>query len=552
MKKLFLGIALVFLGFFLIYPLVWLLPQSFIANGRFTLKVFTSVLSSSLVHRCLVNSFVLAGATLVGTSVIGISLAIVLTRYRLPGAMFYRVVFILPMIVSPFVGAIGMQQILARFGSLNLLLLRLKLISGAIPWMGSGLLGIAILQTLHLYPIMYLNISAALSNFDRASEEAAASLGACSWETFWTITFPLLRPAYFAACAIIFIWSLTDLGTPLVFEFKYLLPVQIFNAVSDINVNPAGYSLVVIILLISAILFWLTRRMVERSPYTTGRTPINNQLTSFSRKATVAVSLGLIFLAGVSLLPHLSIILNSFSERWFFSVLPSRYSTRFYTAVFRHPLTKTGLVNSLVYSGLATLVDISLGLIIGYLLARWKFRGRLLLDTLAMIPLAIPGIALAFAYCTAFSGTFLDPRNNPAILLVAIYSVRRLPFLVRTIFASFQQLNENTEEVSASLGAKPATTFRRIVLPQIAPGVMAGGIMVFAFSMMEVSSGLVLAFRQRHFPISKVIYTLAGRLTDGPNLASALAVLGTLLLAACLMVATRLARRHFREFFSTV
>ncbi|HPP12943.1 MAG TPA: iron ABC transporter permease, partial [bacterium] len=534
MKKGLLSFSLLFLGFFLVYPLLWLLPQSFLSGGRFTLRILSSLLSNSLILQSLLNSFLLAAGTIVGTSLIGIPLAILLTRYQFSGRRFFQVLFVLPMLVSPFVGAIGMQQILARFGSLNLLLLRLKLIPAPVPWLGSGLLGIAILQTLHLYPIMYLNISAALANFDRSAEEAAASLGASSWQNFRTITFPLLRPGYFAACSIIFVWSLTDMGTPLVFEYPQLLPVQIFNAITDINVNPAGYSLVLVVLILSALFFIFTRQVVERTPYTTGRTPVSEQGHILSRRAQKLLIAGLSLLAVISLLPHLSIILNSFSQRWFFSILPSKYSWRSYQAVFHHRLTRTGIVNSLFYSSLATVTDILLGLAIGYLLARWSFRGRFLLDALAMAPLAIPGIALAFAYCTAFSGTPLDPRKNPVFLLIAIYSVRRLPYLVRSTYANFQQLNENMEEASASLGANPGTTFRRILLPLIVPGLLAGGIMVFAFSMLEVSSSLVLAFREKFFPISKVIYILAGRLTDGPNVASALGVLGLLLLLVCL------------------
>jgi len=551
MKNLLIFVSYLFLALFLVYPLLWLLPQGLLVNGRFSLSIFSSVLCNSLVLRSLFNSLLLAVFTLAGTTLVGIPLALLLTRYSFPGANFYRLVFILPVIISPFVGAIGMQQFLARFGSLNLLLLRLRIMHTPIPWLGSGLLGIAILQILHLYPIMYLNISAAMANFDRSCEEASASLGASPWQTFRHISFPLLRPGYFAASAIIFIWSLTDLGTPLVFEYTQLLPVQIFNALKDVNINPAGYSLVLIVLLLSSVLFLLTKKTVERSIYTTGRTPFPLTKEVLSGTKRLAVCFVLFFLAAVSLLPHLSVILSSFAQRWFFSILPSDYSFRHYLKVLNHPLTRTGIINSLFFSILATGVDIIFGLTIGFLLIRHQFRSKSLLDTLAMTPLAIPGIALGFSYCTAFSRTWVDPRKNPVVLLVAAYAVRRLPYLVRSACASFQQLNEQLEEASASLGAKPRTTFRQIVLPLITPGLISGGIMVFAFSMLEVSSSLVLAFQEKFFPLAKVIYSLAGRLTDGPGIASALGVLGMILLALCLFLTSRFGGRQIRDFFRT-
>ncbi len=538
-----------FLLYFLAYPLLHILSQSFVIDGHFTLNIFKNALGNYVVRRSIVNSFSLATLVVLSTTAIGFPLAFLFARYSFPGKNIFRPLLFLPLIVSPFVGAIGMMQILSRFGSLNLLLLNMGIIKHPVPWLGSGFPGIFVLLTLHLYPIMFLNISSSLNNFDISSEEASYNLGAGFLQTMRKITFPLLLPGYFAAASIIFIWALTDLGTPLVFEYRNLISVQIFNNIKDINTNPQGYALVLLVVLITLILFVLTKKLIEKRDYTTGRTVINAVEKPLKGKKLFIFYFSLAVLLLLSLLPHISIILSSISQKWFFTILPSEYTGGFYKTVFAHHLTKTGIFNSLFLSSASTLIDIIFGFTIGVILARTKLKGRNILDLLSMLPLAIPGIVMAFGYFSLFSNTILDPRNNPVILLVISYSIRRIPYLVRSTYSSFQQLSESVEEASFSLGADTATTFKRITFPLVSPGLFAGAVLAFSFSVMEVSSSLILAVRERHYPIAKVIYTLAGRVTDGPYVACALGVMGMVLVGLSYYVSSRLVSKKIGEFF---
>jgi len=549
MKKILYIFCFAFLLYFFVYPLSHVLSQSFLVNGKISLEIFRNALGNYVVRRSIINSFLLGILVVISTTVTGVPLAFLFARYRFPFKNILRSLFFLPLIASPFVGAIGMMQILSRFGSINLFLMKIGLIHHPISWIGSGFLGIFILETLHLYPIMFLNISSALNNFDISTEEASYNLGGSFARTFRKITFPLLMPGYFAAASIIFIWALTDLGTPIVFEFRELISVQIFNSIKDINTNPQGYSLVFLVILITLLLFILAKRLIEKRPYVSGRTAVNvieKELRGKSLGFAYAAT-GLLLL--LSLLPHLSIILSSVSKKWFFTVFPSGYTWEFYQTVFGHRLTRTGIFNSILLSSASTLIDVVLGFTIGFFLARTKMKGRQLLDLLVMLPLAIPGIVVAFGYFSLFSNTPLDPRNNPIILLVISYSIRRLPYLVRSTYSSFQQLSESLEEASYSVGATLMTTFRRITFPLVSPGLFAGGVLAFSFSVMEVSSSLILAVRERHYPIAKVIYTLAGRITDGPYVACALGVLGMFLVGASYYISSRLVSRKIGEFF---
>lgn len=220
---------------------------------------------------------------------------------------------------------------------------------------------------------------------------------------------------------------------------------------------------------------------------------------------TLTIYGGILGLTLVALLPHIGVVLTSVADRWFLSVLPKAVTGKYYVMVFEHRLTMTSIRNSLFLSSLSTVLDVAVGITVAYLLARTLIPGKNILDTLTMLPLAVPGIVVAFGYVACFSGTFLDARVNPMPLLVIGYSVRRLPYMVRSAYAGFQQTHVVLEEAAQNVGASPATTLRRITLPLIFANLIAGGILCFSFAMLEVSDSLILAAEERFYPITKAI-----------------------------------------------
>jgi iron(III) transport system permease protein len=454
-------------------------------------------------------------------------------------------------VLPPFVGAIGMRQLLARFGSVNLLLLELGVINEPIDWLGGGSFwGVVILEVLHLYPIMYLNLAAALANVDPSLEEAARNMGANSFKLFRTVTFPLMLPGYFAGAIIVFIWAFTDLGTPLIFEYREVVAVQIFSMVTDLHQNPMGYAFVVVVLALTLFFFYLSKRILGGGRYEMlGRGHVTSAARPASASITIMAYAVVLGISALALIPHLGVWLTSVTGRWFLSVLPSEYTMKFYKDVFSHDLALLSIKNSLLLSSLSTIIDVVLGITIAYLLARKRVPGRNVLDALAMLPLALPGLVLAFGYVAAFSATPLDARVNPVPLLVIAYAVRRLPYMVRAAYAGFQQTSVALEEAAINLGASPMKTFYQITMPLIFANLIAGAVLSFSFAMLEVSDSLILASKEQYYPITKAIYALLGRIADGPYIASAMGMLGLLLLAGSLFIAGRFFGRRMGELF---
>ena len=541
---------LLFFGAFMLYPLAYVLSNAFYVDGRFTLSFFWLMVQDPAQWQIVLNSVNLGLAVTAATTLLSVPMALALVRYDLKGKGLLNGLILVPMVLPPFVGAVGMRQMFARFGSINLLLMDLGLTDGPIDWFGGGgMLGVVVMEVLHLYPIMYLNVAAALANVDPSLEEAARNVGASGFRLFRRVVFPLMLPGYFAGASIVFIWAFTDLGTPLIFEYRQVVPVQIFNMLSDIHENPMGYALVVLMIAMTVAFFYLTKSVVGGRRY---EMMVRGHVASAVKKAspplTALIYTGMLGLTLIALIPHISVVLTSFADRWFMTVLPDAFTGKYYGMVFAHPLTTTGIRNSLFLSTLSTIADIVVGIAVAYLLARTRMPGKNVLDTLTMLPLAVPGIIVAFGYVAGFSGTFLDARVNPFPLLVFGYAVRRLPYMVRSAYAGFQQTSVTLEEAAQNVGASPAKTLRRITLPLVFANLVAGGILCFSFAMLEVSDSLILAMEERYYPITKAIYMLLGR-PDGPYIASALGVLGMALLATSLFLAGKFLGKRMGELF---
>lgn len=552
----FLGGLGIFFAIFLFYPVSFMLKEAFRSEGQFTLRYFGLLLSSPLQRESLGNSFLLAALTTLLTTLLSLPLAHWMTRYDFRGKTLLGGLLLVPMIMPPFVGAIGLHQMLARFGSVNLLLMKCGLVSTAHPidWLGQGgFWGIVGLQVFNLYPIMFLNVSAAMANVDPALREAAQNLGAGGWRLFRTITLPLILPGYFAGAVIVFIWAFTDLGTPLIFGFSRVVPVQIFDSIADLNTNPMGYALVVFVLVLTMVLFLVSKKLFASQRYEMmSRGHTSGASVQATPRQTLGLWLVLSSVIGLALLPHAAVIVQSLAERWFFTVLPGDWTLGHFEELAGHNLTVSSIRNSLFYSSLSALLDLVLGVTIAWLLTRKRIPMASLLDALAMLPLALPGLVIAFGYVAGFDFniSWLNPRQNPVLLLVVSYSVRRLPYIVRSAYAGFQQASIALEEASANLGASPFRTLRKITLPLVMANLIAGTVLTFSFAMLEVSDGLILAMREQYFPITKMIWQLMGRIDpNAAGIACALGVVGMVILTLSLVIAAKVMGRKMGQLF---
>jgi len=545
---------------FLLLPVLKTISSGFFSDGVLSSYWFGRVFTNPILMSELGNTLLLAVITTLLSLALSLPLAVIRTKYSFPGLGILSVMVLVPLILPPFVGAIAMKRFLGQFGVLNLLLEKIGLMdfSQALPpdWLGSGFVGVVLLQSLHLFPILYLNISAALANVDPAYHQAARNLGASSLKAFFKVTLPLIRPGLFAGGTIVFIWSFTDIGTPSIIGYDHLTPVTIFKELANAEVNPRTFSLVFILLSASVTLYLMGKFLFGRG--ITGESTKATTATETRRLGLLTSCLAWLLFGGVifvAILPHVGVLLLGIADHWVNSILPERYTFKHLIFVISSPDTMGSIINSLKYASVSTAADIVLGSMAAWLIIRTRIYGRSLLDGLCMLPLAVPGLILAAGYVAMTApGTALEaigPTRNPFLILVIAYAIRRLPFVVRGVSAGLQQVPESMEEAARNLGASTLKTVFRITVPLIAANIIAAGVLTFAFQMLEVSDSLILAQTTDFYPITKQIYRLATS-TGSPEAtsqAAAMGIYGILLLGATMGIASLLLGKRLGMIF---
>lgn len=545
--------AILFFAIFFIFP-VWQILRGGVIDksGNFTLFYLAEVFRNPLYRAGLLNSLGIAGATTILSLLLALPLAWISDRFDFTAKGLLGGLLLMPMILAPFVGALGMQCIFGRYGALNALLVRFGLIAaGQEPdWFAGGAAAVVLLEALHLYPILYLNLTAAFANIDPALFEAAADYGCTGFRRFRKIVLPLIMPGIFAGSTLVFIWSFTELGTPLMFNFERVTAVQIYLGMNDMGSNPMPYALVTVMMIAAAGGYLLAKCRFGSCAYAmTAKATRATSATRLTGWRNAAAMLPFLLVGGIGLLPHLGVLGLATARSWYHTILPASFTTSHIENALGHNLTVPSIINSMRYSSLALAAALIIGLFIAWAIVRGRGPGRWLLDCAAMLPLAVPGLVMAFGYLAMTRKgsplACLDPIENPTILLVISYAIRRLPYVVRAAVAGLEQTSVSFEEAAASLGATPLTTFRRITMPLIAANLIAGAILTFSFSMLEVSDSLILAQKAMYFPITKAIYELSMLLGQGPGIAAALGLwtmvfLGVSFLIAALMLGRKL------------
>ncbi len=545
-----------FFAVFFLYPTTQTLGGAFFdVDGHFTFAYIREVFRNPIYIEGLRNAFLLAVTSTAAAFALSMPLAWLGDRFEFVGKKLLTALLLAPMVLPPFVGAIGIKKIFGQEGSFNALLHDVGVLGPhqAVDWLGQHRFwGVVALNALHLYPILYLNVAAALANIDPAMEEAAENLGCTGFKKFFKITLPLITPGVFAGGTIVFIWAFTELGVPLIFDYNRVTPVQIYYGIKDIGSSPFPYALVAVMLVSTVLLYAVSRLTVGRRA---GDLTMMAKATSrggprtLTRWASIACAAAFVVVIFLALLPHIGVILVAFSRDWYGTILPQSWTLGNFQAALGHSLTVPSIGNSLRYAAVSTVFDAVLGVGIAYVVVRTTLPLRHLLDALAMLPLAVPGLVLAFGYLAMTQEgkffAFLNPVKNPVPLLIIAYSVRRLPYMVRSAAAGYQQTSVTLEEAAQNLGCPPWRSLWRVTLPLIAANLLAGGLLTFSFAMLEVSDSLLLAQKQEYYPITKAIYELFALLGSGRAVASALGVwamafLGVTILAASLLLGKKM------------
>ncbi len=534
-----------FLLAFLVVPVVNVIYVAFQDpnTGALTLINFVDFFRNSLFQESAVNSIYVALMAVVLASVFALPLSYFTTRFHFGGAILIQTLGVLPLIMPPFVGAVAMLLLLGENGSVNLLLD--EWFGFTIPFM-EGLNGVILVESIHYFPFILMNLSASLNSIDRSMEESAQNLGASGVRLFRRIVFPLAMPGYVAGASLVFLKVFDDIGTPLLLNINNMLAPQAYLRIASIGISdPMGYVISVILVIFSLLALWISFLALRGKDYATvqkgGGGLMKRDLRPWEKAGCYAV---VVFILLLVLSPHFGLAILSLGTVWSFSVMPDAYTFSHYMRVVSE--SSEFITNTLLYAGLAAGIDVLFGTAIAYIVLRTNLIGRKWLDYAAMGAVAIPGVVLGIGYLRtfyAFNVPIIDkPLASWWVIIVVALAIRRLPYALRACVAALQQLSVMLEEAAENLGATKGRTIYRVVVPLMSGGIVAGFVTSFATAAVELSTTIMLVSQESDAPLAFGIYefmqSAAGR---GPG--AALGIIAVLIVGIATYVSHRIIQR---------
>ena len=520
---------------FIVYPFYTILTKSVFSNKAegVTLYNFVRFFTKPYYYQTLIRSLVVCGVTVLTTTLIGVPIAYVMTRYNVAGKQLLHILIIMSLMSPPFIGAYSWIILMGRNGLVAKLF---RLFGAAAPTI-YGRNGIIFVFTLHLFPYIYLYTSGAMNSIDSSLEEAAENLGMNKLKRIWTITLPVILPSILAGCVMVFMTCLADFGTPMLLGEGYtVLPVLVYNEyMSESAVNPyMASALSVVIVACSLLVLAFQKMVIEKRNYQMSslRPPHETELHGWKR---FAVSLPIYIVVFLAFLPQIVVVCQSFVERSFSGVVKG-INLNNYRAI----LSRLGsnIRNTYVFSLVAIVFIIVLGILVSYILVRKKGKVASIIDTLIMFPYVIPGSVLGIGLIVAFNRKPLILVGTSAIMIIS-YVVRKLPYTVRSGSAFLYQMDPSVEEASINLGVSPMKTFFTVTARMMLPGIMSGAVLSWITCINELSSSIML-YSGKTSTIAVAIYQEVTRMSDGT--AGALATILTVTTIISLLIVFRLTK----------
>ncbi|HEY5542443.1 MAG TPA: iron ABC transporter permease [Candidatus Binatia bacterium] len=515
-------------------------------GATYTIQNYIKAYFDKEFYLLFLNSIYYALGTCGLTFLIGTFLAWVSERTNTPLKKLFVVMSLIPFIIPGILSTISWILLLSpKIGLINIVVKELLGLESA-PFNIYSMWGMIWAESIHLYPLVFLLMSAAFRNMDTSLEEAALTAGSSTVQTFCRVTLPLMRPAMFSVLLINFIRGIEAFEVPAligvpakisVFTTKIFLAIHQFP--SDFGLAGAYAVTLLAISTVGVLIYGRITRREERYATVTGKgyRPRVIDLGGW-KYVTLGVSFLIFFLAVI--MPVFVLLWSSFIPYY---GVPSKelmqkmtLTLANYQYILNYPLALTAFKNSFYLSvGSATLVML-LTSVIAWITVKTKLPGRSLLDTMTFIPIAMPGIVLGVSLIWVYL-TLPIPIYGTLWVLLLAYMTKYIPYGIRAASASMIQINKELEEASLTAGGTWFQTFRKIILPLLMPGFTAGWIYISIIALRELSTSILLYSYN-----STVLSIMAFDLWEGGQYTyvCALGVMMVMLLVAMAAVARKL------------
>lgn len=476
---------------FIMYPLFLILYKSGIHGdtGTLTIDNFSHFFAKKFYWGTMVNSLKVTVVSTVLSALVGLPLAYLMRSVKIKGSGLLNIFIVISYLSPPFIGAYAWIQMLGRNGVVTHFINDLF----GIHYGGVyGFAGIVLVFTLQSFPLVYIYVSGALKNLDNSLNEAAESLGCSRTGRIWKIIVPLVMPTLLASSMLVFMRVFADFGTPMLIGEGYqTLPVLIYNQFMGEVSGDDGFAAAIccIVIGLTIVMFFVQRFLATRNTYAmTALKPMVAEKAKGLRN--ILAHLAVYLTVGLAVLPQFVVIYTSFLATNGGQVFTGGFALQSYEATLF--AKDNDVIWHTYFLGLCAIAIVLVaGVLIAYLSVRKKNTLNSVLDVVTMFPFIIPGSVLGIAFVFAFNKSPVI-LTGTALIMIISFAVRRMPYTVRSSAAVLGNISPGVEEAAISLGASEMTTFRKITVPMIAPGVLSGAIMSWVTIISELSSSIIL------------------------------------------------------------
>ncbi len=533
------GIILLSLLVFIIYPLVKVILTSVIIDKHFSLKVYKEIIGSWYLRRAFLNSMMMGTLTALGGAVVGFIFAFTLARTDIPFKKFFHLIAIIPIVSPPFIGALSIIMLFGNNGMISSSLLHLSNTKIY------GFRGLLFAQIVTFFPVAYITLKGVLESISPTLEDAALDLGGSRFKVFRRVTLPLALPGIASAMLVLFVETLADFGNPLILAGSQfpILSVQAYLEITGMYNLPKGAGLAFVLLIPSITVFFIEKYWVSKKKYVTitGK-PTQSALKLVSPGTKWILFSVCIFFALTILLIYATILWGALVSVWGTNnTLTLRHFAYVFSVGFK------AVTDTIIIAGLSTPVAGILGMVIAFLVVRKRFPFKRFMEVSSMLSFAVPGTVVGIGYILAFNSYPLLLTGTLLILLLN-FIFRYVPVGIQAGIAILQQVDPSIEEAAVDLGADSRSTFRKVTLPLMVPAFFSGLIYSFVRAMTAISAVIFLVSSNWNLMTVQIMSQVeSGRL----GAAAAFSVILVVLILIAIVIIRSILRLRYGKFGGT-
>ena len=525
-SQILLGLSVAILVIVVAVPVLLIFLNAFWVNGAFNVTDVVKVLREPDTYQALVNSLILASGVTVTGTIVGTFFAWLVTRTDLPFKGTMKVLFLVPFMLPSFIGALAWKMLLSpRSGYINRMFMDVFGFDGPVFDIYTyG--GIILVETMYLFPFVFIQVAGALERMDPTLEESARISGANLFTITRRITIPLVMPSILSGSLLIMLYSMAHFGTVAVLGIEagiYNIPTLIYEKIHQSAGSFAsirtGTVLATVLVITAAFILWLQNRVLSRGKYQiiAGKSFRPTQLKL--RGLRIPLLLFCIAYIGFTIvLPTATIFMVGGLKTYglpFTAENMTLYNYKF--ILFEWQLTKDAIWNSITLGLAAAAITMFAGVIISYVIVKMKVRGKGILEFLGMLPFSVPGSVIALGVILAWSGKYGVNLYNTVWIILVAYIARYMAFSLKANSAALEQVHDSLVEAARASGATMWQALRDVVVPLVRPGMVAAFFLIFLPALRELTVSVML-YGPTTRTIGVAIYTLS---EDGETVYSA-------------------------------